>query len=123
MWPLLSRRAYIGVDTGNTAATDVIWDDGIQFHDWHGDRLLAAREVRHWSHRFKIGLAALEKTGARPRQKSAVRMPDPNRILRELIYTKSGAIIYQSGMEYKLHKTSQENKTGWPGKKHTEEPG
>jgi hypothetical protein len=44
-------------------------------------------------------------------------------IPRALIYAKSGARIYRSGMEYKLHKTSQEKGTGWHEKKHTEEPG
>ena len=60
--------AYIGIDPGQTGATVIISDVGIDFFDWPGDPVQYAREIQQLQADFNIKMAILEKVHSMPKQ-------------------------------------------------------
>ncbi|MBU0990952.1 MAG: hypothetical protein KJ737_00545 [Proteobacteria bacterium] len=59
-------KAWIGIDPGKDGAAALLSEDAIDYFDWPGDSVQAAKEIGRWLEDYHISLAVIEKVSARP---------------------------------------------------------
>ncbi|MBU1170284.1 MAG: hypothetical protein KKD44_12035 [Proteobacteria bacterium] len=59
-------KAWIGIDPGQNGAAALISEEAMDYFDWPGDSVLAAKEIREWVEDYDITLALIEKVSSRP---------------------------------------------------------